>query len=530
MTSSLYLRQFHRLAQLFAVLTALIGLVVLLGWRFQITSLHSIQAGLPPMPPNAALGLILLGISLCLLPMHACSKLKIGLFLGFNSLSFLLGFLTLLGYMGLYPMHALDYLLTPIYPIKPFVLTPSPYTATIFLLDSIALFLLMLNKVRFIMAAQWIAFFSAMGLVVTFFGYAHDENLFYTYEGQIGIAIHAATALTLLNWGIIFLRMEVGSFNLLLRLSSGGIMARQVIFVTALTPLLLGWIPLFLKSSYLNHIEIESILAALLIFIIILLVLRLANKLDKQELQCRLAESKSLRHQAELAHILRVSTVGEMASGIAHELNQPLSAIANYANACQRFAKQGAPGEELLEPLSHIHKQALRASEIIRRLRSFIGKQKPNTAYVNINDIVEESILLMQHSLQKENILLIKELDMSLPLIKMDFLQIQQVLINLLQNALDVLKQVAMPREIKVNTRFLDQHFIEVSVEDNGFGISASLQTQIFDAFLTTKGHQGMGIGLSLCRSIVEAHHGSMSVQSVVGEGAIFRFTLPLKS
>ena len=125
---------------------------------------------------------------------------------------------------------------------------------------------------------------------------------------------------------------------------------------------------------------------------------------------------------------------------------------------------------------------------------------------------------------------LIKELDMSLPLIKMDFLQIQQVLINLLQNALDVLKQVAMPREIKVNTRFLDQHFIEVSVEDNGFGISASLQTQIFDAFLTTKGHQGMGIGLSLCRSIVEAHHGSMSVQSVVGEGAIFRFTLPLKS
>lgn len=530
MTSSLHLRQFQRLAQLAAVLTVLIGLLVLLGWRFQITSLHSIQAGLPPMPPNVALGLILLGFALCLLPMHTHSQFKKGLFLLFNSLSFLLGLLTLFGYLGLYPRHALDYLLTPIYPIKPFVLTPSPYTAIIILLDSIALFLLMLNTVKYIIAAQWLAFLLAMGLVVTFFGYAHNENLFYTYEGQVGIAIHTATALTLLNWGIIFLRMEIGSFNLLLRLSSGGIMARQVILLTALTPLLLGWMPLFLKSSHLNHIEIESILAAILIVVIILLILRLANKLDKQELQCRLAESKALRHQAELAHILRVSTVGEMASGIAHELNQPLSAIANYANACQRFVKQGAPGEELLEPLAHIHKQALRASEIIRRLRSFIGKQKPNTASVNINDVIEESILLIEHSLQKENILLIKELDQKLPPVKMDFLQIQQVLINLLQNALDVLKQVAMPREIKVSTYLLDSHFIEVSVEDNGFGISESLQPQIFDAFLTTKGHQGMGIGLSLCRSIVEAHHGSMYVQSKVGEGATFRFTLPLKS
>jgi signal transduction histidine kinase len=530
MTSSLYLRQFYRLAQVFAVLSVGVGLLVLIGWRFQITSLYAIQAGLPPMPPNVALGLILLGIALYLFPISGSSTVKISLFLFFNSLVFMLGFLTLLGYLHLYPMYELDYLLIAIYPIKPFVLTPSPYTALIFVLDSIALFLLALNKVKYIITAQWLAFLPAMSLVVTFFGYAHEETLFYTYQGSVGIAIHTATILTLVNWGIIFLRMEVGSFNLLLRLSSGGIMARQVILLTVLTPVLLGWVPLFLKSSYLNHVEIESILAALLIFIIILLVLRLANKLDKQELQCRLAESKSLRHQAELAHILRVSTVGEMASGIAHELNQPLSAIANYANACQRFAKQGAPGEELLEPLAHIHKQALRASEIIRRLRRFIGKQKPNTAYVDINEVIEESILLMQHSLQKENVLLIKALETDLPLIKMDFLQIQQVLINLLQNALDVLKQVAMPREIKVSTRFLDQHFIEISVADNGFGISESLQTQIFDAFLTTKGHQGMGIGLSLCRSIVEAHHGSMSVQSKVGEGAIFRFTLPLKT
>jgi signal transduction histidine kinase len=530
MTSSLYLRQFYRLAQLFAVLTVCIGLVVLVGWRLQITSLHSIQAGLPPMPPNVALGLILLGIALYFSPVHAHSKWKTIIFLVFNSFSFLLGVLTLLGYMHLYPMHELDYLLTPIYPIKPFVLTPSPYTALAFLINSVALFLIFLNKVRSIILAQWLAFFSAMALVVTFFGYAHDENLFYTYEGQVGIAIHTATALTLLNWGIIFLRMEVGQFNLLLRLSSGGIMARQIILIAALTPLSLGWIPLFLKSPYLSHIEIESILAAVLILAIILLVLRLANKLDKQEMQCRLAESKALRHQAELAHILRVSTVGEMASGIAHELNQPLSAIANYANACQRFAKQGAPGEELLEPLAHIHKQALRASEIIRRLRSFIGKQKPNTAYVNLNEIIEESILLIQHSLQKEHILLIKELHSDLPLIKVDFLQIQQVVINLLQNALDVLKQVAMPREIKVTTQLLANNFIEVSVADNGFGISESLQTQIFDAFLTTKGQQGMGIGLSLCRSIVEAHDGSMSVKSKVGEGATFRFTLPLKN
>ena len=112
----------------------------------------------------------------------------------------------------------------------------------------------------------------------------------------------------------------------------------------------------------------------------------------------------------------------------------------------------------------------------------------------------------------------------------MDFLQIQQVVINLLQNALDVLKQVAMPREIKVTTQLLANNFIEVSVADNGFGISENLQAQIFDAFLTTKGQQGMGIGLSLCRSIVEAHHGSMTVQSKVGEGATFRFTLPLKN
>lgn len=235
------------------------------------------------------------------------------------------------------------------------------------------------------------------------------------------------------------------------------------------------------------------------------------------------------QHQTELAHVSRLNTMGEMASGLAHELNQPLAAVANYAGACQRMIQSGQTPERLLEPLAGIQKQALRASEIIRRLRAFVRKQQPQKLRVSLDGVIHDALLLVKHQANRMDVPLLLEVRQGLPPVAVDAIQIEQVILNIVQNSIDAMQVTPSHlRQILLRAFVNADGLLQVDVRDTGPGMDDELKTKVFDAFVTTKGDRGMGIGLALCRSIIEAHGGRLWVESGVGQGTTFSFTLPV--
>jgi len=242
----------------------------------------------------------------------------------------------------------------------------------------------------------------------------------------------------------------------------------------------------------------------------------------------RRAEQASRQHQVELVHVCRLSTMGEMATGIAHELNQPLSAIINYANGCTRRLQQGIGGEaELVEAMAHITAQAERAGEIIRRLRSLVGKQPPDRSVVDINDLVREVVSFVEFDTNRLGLEIEFDLEPGGLQVRVDLVQIEQVLLNLVRNALDALRDVPEDeRRLFVRTRPEGTEGVRVEIHDTGPGIDAETMEHLFDAFYTTKS-TGMGMGLPISKTIIDDHSGRIWAESQSGRGTTFYVVLP---
>ncbi len=398
-----------------------------------------------------------------------------------------------------------------------------------FILTCTGLFFLSLERQSLINLAQWAAFFSVMLLVAVFFGYAHQEDMFKVLTGVAGMALPTATAFALVGWGIILAKVEQGFFRIMASGASGGLVVRRVMLLMALFPPLLGWLPVLLEHGKLTHTQVESLLASAMVMVIVLIVIRLAYQLDQEETLREQAQQQALQHQTDLDQIVRLNTLGEMASGIAHELNQPLAAVANYASACQRMLQAEGATARLQEPLQAIQQQALRASEIIRRLRALVRKQPPHKVTACVEQVIREALHLSKTGVSKVEVPLLLECAATVPDIPLDIIQIQQVILNMVQNARDAMQDTPSQRCQVLVRIFVNQvGCVQVDISDTGVGMDAALKQRVFDAFVTTKGVQGMGIGLSLCRSIIEAHGGRLWVESEPGQGATFSFTLPL--
>lgn len=243
----------------------------------------------------------------------------------------------------------------------------------------------------------------------------------------------------------------------------------------------------------------------------------------------RRAEQELRRHQAELAHVARLNTMGEMAAGLAHELNQPLSAIVNYSQGCIRRLRAGKAGaEELLPAMEQVHAQAERAGEIIRRVRNFARKSEPCRAAMDVNAMIHEVAELAEPDMRRHQARLRLELAKRTPPVLADMIQIEQVLLNLILNGLEAMEAVrADDRELVIRTEPANPDTVKVTVRDSGPGLSTRVERRVFDPFFTTK-PKGMGMGLSLSRSIVEAHGGRLWVLPEARRGAAFQFTLPV--
>ena len=243
--------------------------------------------------------------------------------------------------------------------------------------------------------------------------------------------------------------------------------------------------------------------------------------------ELRRAEERVRQLQSELAHVDRLDTMGEMASGLAHEVNQPLTAIAGYVDgALMRLRGEALPVDDLMSVLECIAGQARRAAEVIQRLRAFVARTPPHRGLVALNDTVHEALGLMEGELRASGTHLHLHLAEPSPRAWADRLQIVQVMINLLRNALEAMSDVPIrQRKLKIGTAPTDKGS-RVSVADTGAGLAAEIVEHLFRPFHTTKA-DGMGMGLAISRSILEAHGGSIHAEPNPGGGTMFWFVLP---
>jgi two-component system sensor kinase FixL len=240
------------------------------------------------------------------------------------------------------------------------------------------------------------------------------------------------------------------------------------------------------------------------------------------------AEDALHNAQAELAHVTRVATLGEMTAAIAHEVNQPLAAVVNNASACLRWLAGQAPNlEEARKSGALIIADGHRASEIIGRIRALVKKSPPRKDRLDINETILEVIALTRSEAQKNRVSLKTQLSSDLPLILGDRVQLQQVTLNLIINAIEAMSGAGEgPRELQVGSEKDDSQGVRVTVRDSGPGLDPEGLDHLFTAFYTTK-RQGMGMGLAISRSIIEAHSGRLWATANEGRGATFQFTLP---
>jgi two-component system sensor kinase FixL len=243
---------------------------------------------------------------------------------------------------------------------------------------------------------------------------------------------------------------------------------------------------------------------------------------DRQKTETRLQEL-----QSELVHMSRFTALGEMASTLAHEINQPLTAIANYLKGCRRILgrMEGPDVPMLADAVGQAADQALRAGDVIRHLREFVARGESERHIEHLPKLIEEASALALVGAKEKGVRVRFQLDPDAPMVLADRIQVQQVLLNLMRNAIEAM-QDAPRRDLTVTTQARPgEGLVAIAVADTGTGLAPEVTEQLFQPFVTTKKH-GMGVGLSICRTIVEAHGGKIWAETEPGKGTTFRFTL----
>ncbi len=239
------------------------------------------------------------------------------------------------------------------------------------------------------------------------------------------------------------------------------------------------------------------------------------------------AEEALRTAQSNLAHVARLTTVGELAASIAHEVNQPLAAVVTNGNACLRWLEREPPNlDEVRDGVRRIIRDGNRGSQIIARIRALLKRKPAARERLNVNELIRETAALARVDWRGAEFR--ADLAPDLPEVFADRVQLQQVLLNLMMNAMDAMTPVTdRPRVLRIRTSSREGREVRVSVEDSGVGLTPETAEQVFETFYTTK-PEGLGMGLSICRSIIEGHGGRLWVEPHDGPGAVFQFTLPI--
>ena len=256
---------------------------------------------------------------------------------------------------------------------------------------------------------------------------------------------------------------------------------------------------------------------------------RLAMATVSRDITERKRSEQNLQQaQAELAHIARVTTMGELAASIAHEVNQPLAAVVANANASLRWLGASEPSvDEARAAINRIAREGNRAADVIGRIRSLLKKSPPHVGALDMNELVNDVLMLTNHEIRRHSVSLRTELAPELPRVRGDSVQLRQVILNLVMNAIEATSAAPEgPRELIVLSQKQPPDAVAVAVRDSGVGIEPAHIDQIFRPFFTTKS-SGMGMGLAIARSAVESHGGRLWATPNSGRGATFQFSVP---
>jgi C4-dicarboxylate-specific signal transduction histidine kinase len=241
------------------------------------------------------------------------------------------------------------------------------------------------------------------------------------------------------------------------------------------------------------------------------------------------AEEALQKAQAELAHVSRLMTLGELTASISHEVNQPIAAVVTNSQVCLRLLGLETPRpDDVRAAVERIVRDANRASEVVQRIRALAKRSEPQMLSLDINEVIREATLLVQREVLSHGVSLRMELSSALPAVLGDRVQLQQVIINLLINGIEAMAPITdRPREILIRSQQHEAGEVLVAVLDSGIGIDSETAEKLFSAFFTTK-PSGMGMGLSISRSIIRAHGGKLWVSPNADHGAAFQFTVPI--
>jgi C4-dicarboxylate-specific signal transduction histidine kinase len=286
----------------------------------------------------------------------------------------------------------------------------------------------------------------------------------------------------------------------------------------------------FLRSEFPQATESATFLRFAAFLAAALLITGLMEIKRRVEESRNRAEGALREAQADLAHISRVTTLGELTASLAHEVKQPIAAAVTDANTCLRWLTRDQPDlEEAREASLRVVKDATRAAEIIDRIRLLFKKGSPQREMVDVNEVIREMIVLLRNQATRYSIFVQTDLAADIPQIMGDRVQLQQVLMNLIVNSIDAMKEVEGTRNLSIKSQRAENEQVMLSVSDTGVGLPPQQADQIFNAFFTTKVH-GSGMGLRISRTIIESHGGRLWATDNSPRGASFHFTLPTKA
>jgi signal transduction histidine kinase len=510
----------------------LIGLAALFGWLFDLRALKSMLPGFATMKANTAIAFMFAGISLRFTKWREPGRWQTRL-----------AQLAALGVILIGATTIAEYVFDRSFGIDELIIVnggdsqqlaahpgrPAPASAASILMLGLALLLLPTSGTAARRTVQFLAVAVLLISALALLGYWYGVESLYRIHPYNSMALHTAATLFIASIGILGSRTDFGLVAPLKSQSMGGMLARRLLPAMLVIPAVLG--RLRLEGQQLGLYGLEFGMAFFTITNMVLVstfVWLCARSLNQADQQRQLAAEQLAKHRNELAHALRVNTMGEMAAGIAHELNQPLSAISNFARGTVRRLKGGSGDRaELIAAVNSIADESKRASEIIRSIKSCLKKTDSRRSKLHIRTVIRAAVRIVTIQAQQNKIAINVNIAPELPEISADRIQLEQVLVNLLSNGIEALQGLSVAKEVTIEARAADKSGIEVIITDNGCGLPDQNGKSIFDAFFTTK-PEGLGMGLAISRSMIEAHGGQLWAEANAQGGATFRFTIPV--
>jgi signal transduction histidine kinase len=365
---------------------------------------------------------------------------------------------------------------------------------------------------------------------------ALDRRLHGTWRAVVHI-LFGSTVLALLTFLCVQLRLNLATalcldLTLIVLLSLwGSFVASGVVSLIAVGCLNYYFVPPFYTFRVDDPFDAIALVLFLTTSAVITALVRARIRTDQLLFEANIRAEGALRQaQANLAHANRVMLVGEMTASIAHEINQPLTGVVTNAGACLRYLDAQPNLEEARQCLGLVVGNGKRAAEVIRRVRALVKKVPPRRDRLDINEAIREVIALAQNQMQSSSVNLRTSLSNGLPLVPGDRIQLQQVILNLIVNAIEAMtEEDDRPRDLAMSSGRGESNEVFVEVRDSGPGVDPANFDRLFTSFFTTKS-EGMGMGLSISRSIIEAHGGRLWATPNEPHGVVFRFTLPTEA